>query len=425
MGVTAEVVRQAKPSEVGSRPRVLVLSQYFPPEGAQYAASIVEASERAGHTVRVLTGYPNYPEGKLFPGYRQRWRGREVVDGMRTLRVPLYTDHSDSFVKRFANYASFGASSTSALRLGRGADAVYVYATQMTAALGPWVWNLTGGAPYVLHVQDLWPDSITGSSVSGGSRTKKTIEALINPWLTSVYRHAARIVVISPSMKRMLTERGVDADKIDVIYNWAHVPEDAEPLDLPEKSGPTRLLYAGNLGEMQDLETLVRAVSAFDDSEVHLTMVGNGRETARLKELVQSFAATNIEFLPGVPREQMEELYKDAHFSMVTLRDLPVFEATIPSKLQASVARGVPVITTVRGDVADLVSGGAGFAARPGDVDDLVRTIREAHNQDQDQYDEMRTAAFDLYKREFKRDKALARFGALLSEVARAGNREI
>lgn len=282
--MTAEVMRQKTPSEVSSKPRVLVLSQYFPPEGAQYAVSIVEAYESAGHSVRVLTGYPNYPEGKLFPGYRQQWRGREIVDGMRTVRVPLYTDHSDSFIKRFANYATFGASSASALKLGRGADAVYVYATQMTAALGPWLWKLTGGAPYILHVQDLWPDSITGSSVSGGARAKRWIETLINPWLRSVYRNAARIVVISPSMKHMLVDRGVEADKIEVIYNWAHVPENVEPLELPRKSGPTRLLYAGNLGEMQDLETTADEARRLKEPEAYVTMVRHGRENAWIGE---------------------------------------------------------------------------------------------------------------------------------------------
>ena len=304
VGVTAEGARQMKPSDVGPEPPVLVLSQCFLPEGAQHAASTVEASENAGHTARVFTRHPNYPEGRLIPGYRQRWRGHEIVDGTQTIRVPLSIDHSDSFVKRDANCASFGASSASALRSGGGADAVYVYATQMTAALGPWICNLTGGVPYALHIQDLWPVPITGSSVAGGTRAKKLIETPTNPWLASVCRHAARIVVILPSMKQMPTERGVETDKIDVIYNWAHVPEDAKPLDLLLKSGPMRLLYAGNLGELQDLETVVRVVSTFDDSEVHLTMFGNGRNTERLKELVRSLVATNRELLPDVPHEQ-------------------------------------------------------------------------------------------------------------------------
>ena len=415
---------QFDPSSVTEPIRVLVVSQYFPREGSQYAVSIASASKKAGHCVRVLTGYPDDAEGKLLPEYRQRWRGREVLDGIRTVRVPLFTDRSDSFVKRSANYASFALTSASALKLGRGADVVYVYATQMTAALGPWIWKLAGGAPYILHVQDLWPDSITGSSISGGARAKKWIEVLITPWLASVYRNAARIVVISPSMKRMLVDRGVEEGKIEVIYNWAHVPEGTKPLDLPAKVGPTRLLYAGNLGEMQDLETLIRAVSLFDDSEVQLAMVGEGREKGRLEELIWSLGATNTKFLPGVPPDEMGQLYKTAHFSMVTLKDLPVFEATIPSKLQASMARGLPVITTVQGDVVDLVGDGAGLAAQPANVEDLVRALREAHQMDQEQYDAMCRAAFELYRREFRSEEALARFGELLSEVSRSGEGE-
>lgn len=213
--------------------KILFITQYFPPEKATITSTIAQAMVDRGHEARVLTGFPNYPDGKIFEGYSQRWRQREKFGDLDVLRVPLYADHSLNPVARTANYASFGLSAATARAFAKDVDVIYLYASQMTPALGPWLWRMFGGAPYVLHVQDLWPDSITGSSLVGSSRAGKTIDAVLNPWLKSTYQRAAGVVGIAPTMAETLISRGAPADKTSVIYNWADENEPVEHKPAP------------------------------------------------------------------------------------------------------------------------------------------------------------------------------------------------
>ena len=169
---------------------ILIVSQYYPPEGVTIPAEIAQGLASKCHNVRVLTGFPNYPSGKIFPGFKQTWRSEEMDGRVEVLRVPLVTDHSSSVVRRMVNYLSFALSSATARKFEGDADVIYVYATQMTPAFGPWLWKKLGGAPYILHVQDLWPESILESSMVGESKLGKIIKAVLNPWLSNVYKNA-------------------------------------------------------------------------------------------------------------------------------------------------------------------------------------------------------------------------------------------
>jgi hypothetical protein len=202
----------------GSPLRVLVVTQYYRPEHAIIPSLLTERLAARGHHVQVLTGFPNYPEGSLHAGYRMRWLHREQLDGIIVHRVPLYVDHSQSAIKRLANYASFALSAAMRSKLAQGADVVYVYATQMTPALGPMLWRSTFGLPFVLHVQDLWPDSITGSKLLSRSASRAAT-AVLEPWLRVAYRNAAATIGISSRMTKTLVERGVPNERARTVLN--------------------------------------------------------------------------------------------------------------------------------------------------------------------------------------------------------------
>lgn len=129
--------------------KITILSQYFLPEAINIPNELADLLSFRGHQVRVVTGYPNYPNGKIFPGYKQKWRQIEKHGNVKVMRVPLFIDHSQSGFKRMLNYLSFAFTSSTARRFVKGSDVIYVYATQMTPAFGPWLWRMTGGAPYV------------------------------------------------------------------------------------------------------------------------------------------------------------------------------------------------------------------------------------------------------------------------------------
>lgn len=401
--------------------RVLILSQYYPPESAFYAPSLARELIKRGHQVKVLTGYPNYPSGRLFDGFRMRWRSHELgLAGERVLRVPLYVDHSRSGVRRMLNYLSFGLSAATAKRWSAGADVIYVYATQMTPALAPWVWSFFGGPPFVLHVQDLWPDSITGSSLISKGWRSRLLDAALTGWLKSVYRRAGAIVGIAPTMVETLAERGVDPSRLHLVYNWT---EEAG-LDNPASDGKavkshTRILFAGNLGDMQDLETVVRAAHDAADVGIQLRIVGDGVVLPRIRALVGELDAANIEFLGRVPREQMGDLYRTSDFALVSLKDLPVFRGTIPSKFQAAIAHGVPVITTVQGDLRELVERlRVGFTAEGEQEESLAATFRKAAATGDDGRAELVENARAAYSQNFSLNAGVQAFEAILKALS-------
>ncbi|QTE29014.1 glycosyltransferase family 4 protein [Pengzhenrongella sicca] len=372
--------------------RIAVVTQYYPPEPVPIPADVARGLAERGHDVRVLTGYPSYPAGRLAPGYRQRLRGRERErdGGVEVRRVPLVISHSLSAVGRLLSYASFAASSLAAGRFVRAADVVYVYATPMTAAIGPGWWSRTRGTPFVLHVQDLWPESVTGSSMLRGRALSRAVAAVLAPWLGWTYRSAAASIAVGPGMARLLVERGAPAERVVTVLNWSAAawPAEAEPdpaggrLDEPA-GGRTglHLVYAGNVGDAQDLETVVRAAALVRDLDgFRVSVVGSGVAEGRIHDLVRGLKATNVVLAGRVPRDLMHPIHRSADFELVPLKDLPIFRVTIPSKLQESLALGIPVITTVAGDVADLVTReGLGLASAPGDPVRLAEAFRAAY----------------------------------------------
>ncbi len=409
--------------------KVVIISQYYPPENTLISPTLARRLAAKGHQVRVITGYPNYPEGRLFAGYTQRLRGRERDGQADVLRVPLWVDHSQNVARRVLNYASFAVSAATAYGFARGADVIYVYATQMTPALAPWVWRLVNGAPYVLHIQDLWPDSITGSSLVKRGRGTRIVDSLLTPWLTSVYRHAAGVIGIAPTMVKTLIDRGVAPQKAHLLYNWAledALPGPDEPeVNLPSRADATRILYGGNIGDMQDLETAVRAAHQARDAGIHLTIVGDGVALPRVRALAEELGSTNIEFKGRVPRAQMHEFYGAADYALITLKDLPTFRGTIPSKFQASLSHGVPVITTVQGDVRNLVEDlSVGFTADAEDVNSLEAAFRAAAGTTSNDRVCMANRARDAYADRFSLESGVAAIEEILLAAAQAGKQD-
>ncbi len=392
--------------------QVLIISQYYPPEGpaAFYSASLARKLVDRGHSVRVITGYPNYPTGRLYPGYAMKWRSEEIDQGVHVKRVPLYLDHSQSALRRIANYVSFGVSSALVWNWAKEADVIYVYATQMTPALGPWVWRKFGGAPYVLHVQDLWPDSITGSSLVKGRSFGKIVNLLLEPWLRSVYARAAAVIGIAPGMVKTLVSRGVQRNKAHLVYNWGN---DVQHTSLKKGNvcdgAATEFLYAGNVGDMQDLETVVRAGARLIESGVRIRILGGGVALDRVKEVAQEVGASNVFFEDSVPMERVGAYYAQADYALVTLKDLPNFRGTIPSKFQAALAHGVPVVTTVQGDLRALVTSlEVGFVAESENVASLAEGLLTAAETPPAERDKLVTRTLEAHHSIFSTEAGVA-----------------
>ncbi|WP_213979736.1 glycosyltransferase family 4 protein [Sphingomonas sp. dw_22] len=358
--------------------RILIITQWFQPEPHFKGLGFAKALQAMGHEVEVLTGFPNYPGGRVYPGYRIRLRQHEIIDDIPITRGYLYPSHDNSALRRIANYASFAISSTLLALFIRKPDVVYVYTPPMTAALPAIALRFLRGVPFVPDVQDLWPDTLAATGMLNDPR----LLGLIRWWTDFSLRRASRIIVLSEGFRRRLQERGVKTP-ITVIWNWApsEIADIAHRLQpvLPDKTGPFDILFAGNMGKAQGLDIVLKAAAALQEEGAHVrfTMVGGGIEREVLRQHAKDLSLNNIAFHEPRPPSQMGELFEAADALLVHLRDDPLFEITIPSKTQAYLAIGRPILMGVRGDAAAMVEeAGAGLTFAPDDVDAFLAAIK-------------------------------------------------
>jgi colanic acid biosynthesis glycosyl transferase WcaI len=358
--------------------KILILSQFFDPEPALKNIAFAKALAADGHDVRVLTGFPNYPGGKVYGGYRIRWRQREVIDGITITRVPLYPSHSRSRIGRIANYGSFAASASLAALFSRWRpDVVYTYHPPLTVGLAASLISVLRGVPFVYDIQDLWPDTLAATGMIGNPRLLRFIGVLA----AAVYRRAGLLMPQSPGFAQRLRAVGVPERKIRVVYNWCDEAalDDAGTWTRPAAlAGKFLVTFAGTMGAGQGLDAVLDAAALLQAAQpdVRFLFIGGGIERSRLEGVARARNLTNTLFLPPVPMQQIGAVLQAADALLVHLRDDPLFSITIPSKTQAYLFAGKPIIMAVRGDAAALVRRAeAGIIVPPEDAEAIAAAV--------------------------------------------------
>src|SRR5262245_9234259 len=324
--------------------RILLLTQWFDPEPTAKGLPFARELVRRGDVVEVVTGFPNYPDGKLYPGYRMSWLKRETLDGVTITRLPLYPSHDASALKRLTTHATFSAAAALYCLVGaKRPDVVYVYQLPSTGVVAALI-KAFRGAAFVFDVQDVWPDALRATGMVRSER----LLAGVNRVTRWIYRRADAIVVLSPGFRRLLVERGVPDSKIELIYNWCDEAALAAPgsasAELAALNGQFRIVFAGNMGKAQSLDAVLEAAERLrtEGTRVHFVFVGGGVEVERLKAIAQARTLTNVTFLPRMPMNRVGEVLQSADAVLVHLKDEPIFARTIPSKIQAYMALGKP-----------------------------------------------------------------------------------
>ena len=367
--------------------RILILTQWYPPEPAMLLQELAQSLQGLNHDVTVLTGFPNYPSGQLYPGYKVRLRQQEVLAGVPVVHVPLYPEHSRSGLRRALNYVSFALSAT---LLGwwkvPRPDVLFVYHPPLTIGIPAFVLSRLWRVPFVYQIQDMWPETLAATGMFSNQRLLGWIDRLAR-W---IYAKAQAILVISPGFRQNLLDKGVPATKLHVISNWVDPstyyrvepdPQLAQELGL---AGHFNVMFAGNMGEAQGLETIVEAARLLQDDpqaqagqqRPQFVLVGDGITLPRLQELAAQYHLSNVRFLGRYPAQDMPRLYALADTLLVHLKDDPLFRITIPHKTLAYLSSGKPILAAVAGDVADLVESiGAGVTCSPQNPPALAATI--------------------------------------------------
>jgi len=403
--------------------RVLLLTQWFDPEPVPKGLVFARELMRQGCEVEVVTGFPNYPGGKLYPGYRVRAIQREEIDGVRITRVPLYPSHDSSAIRRIANYLSFSASLLFYTLFGaRRADVIYAYHPPLTVGVAAGIVRLLRRIPVVYDIQDMWPDSLRASGMLGNEKILAVVERVCQ-W---VYRTVDKIVVLSPGFRNLLTSRGVDERKIEVIYNWCDESSIFNAAEIGERTSILpegfNILFAGTMGKGQGLASVLRAAEIVRDMapKIRFVFLGSGTECELLKEQAQSSGLENVLFLPRVPMAEVGAVLQAADALLVHLKDDELYHITIPSKTQAYMAAGKPVLMAVSGDAADLVNvAGCGLTALSENPDSIAEAAMALAKMSSSELAAMGKAGRDYYWRELSLSAGVARFKRIFSGIAR------
>lgn len=323
-----------------------------------------------GHSVQVVTCLPNHPNGRLYPGYSKTRYMCEEMMGVRVHRHLTYITANEGFLKKTLGHFSFWpmARLFSTPRMGP-VDVAIGTSPTFFAAMAAAAAAKRNRAPFIMEVRDLWPDIF----VDLGVITNERMIGLLRLWEMSLYKKAARVVTVTESFRTSLLQRGLVPDKVHTITNGADTdfwtPQAAEPARMAALGleGCFVALYLGTHGISQRLAQVVEAAELLHDRrDIKFLLVGAGAEKARLREMAAAKNLPNLIFHDPVDKNRARELYTLAGTVLVPLRDIPLFDTFIPSKMFEAMAMAKPVVGSLRGEAADILGrSGGGVVVGP------------------------------------------------------------
>lgn len=410
--------------ETGRKLSITIFCQYFFPENFGINTVAADLAAR-GHRVTVLTGMPNYPSGIFTSGYGGWKVRREVYRGVEVVRVPIVARGQKSRIRLALNYLSYAISASvlAPFLLRQRPDVLLVYQlSPVTIALPALVIRAIRRCGLVLWVQDIWPDSV---GATDAIRNRAVLGAL--RWLVrQIYRRSEIIAVQSPhfiEFIRPLAPPNADfrylPNTVDAFYRVIEVAQNA-PERAYFRPGFT-IVFAGNLGLAQDLESIVGAMTLLKDRpDIQWIFIGNGQRRDWLEsEIRDRGLAGNAQVIGSFPPEQMPAFFALADVLLMTLRDEPIFSLTVPSKLQSYLACGRPVLGAVSGAAAEaLIASGAGLVARPGNAESLAQAAIALSDMPSERRQTMGDAALQYHAQNFDRHAWLGRLEQWLRELA-------
>jgi len=362
---------------------ILFLSNYFPPEVNAPATRLHEHARQwvaDGHTVDVLTSVPNFPEGEVYDGYENRLT-EEERDGIRVTRVPMYVSANEGIIQRTLSYVSFMLSVCWYAGRVSTPDVLVATSPQFFAALAGYLVAWWKDVPFVLEIRDLWPESI----VAVGAMDRNFIIRFLERIERFLYREADHIVVVTESFEEAIAEKGISRDKISVIKNgietewWERSLNEERLAELRREhdlQGKFVASYIGTIGMAHRADVLLEAAERCDDLDIVFMVVGTGAKRDELKARQEEKQLDKFRLVDKVPKETVPYLLALSDVSVVHLRDNPLFETVIPSKIFEAMITRTPIVLGVRGESRQIIEeAGAGIPVPPEDPDALMEAV--------------------------------------------------
>ena len=372
-GGTGEMKKQTKDS---NKKKILVICQYYKPEPFRIS-DICEEMVRRGHEVQVVTGYPNYPEGILYKGYGKGKHIDEIINGVKVHRC-FTVPREQGSLKRMMNYYSYAVSSTKFVLSKKclasdGKKFDIVFCNQLSPIMmshAAIAYKKKYSVPVIMYCLDLWPESL----IAGGITRQSIIYKYFHYVSKSIYRQMDRILITSKMFADYLSNQfGIKQNKMEYLPQYA---EDIfEPMEISKNDATFNFMFAGNIGEIQSVETIIKAARLLSDFPVKIHIVGGGSDLDRIKKL--SNGLKNVICYGRRPIDEMPNFYSKADAMLVTLSADPILSLTLPGKVQSYMAAGKPIIGAIDGEtkmvIEDAQCGLCGKANNPEELADNIK----------------------------------------------------
>ena len=343
---------------------ILFLTDNFPPEVNAPASRTFEHCRewaKRGHKITVVTCAPNFPQGKVYDGYKNRLWQSEIMDGIHVIRVWTYIVANEGFVPRITDYLSFMASAICAAPFVRCVDLVIGTSPQFFTVCAAYAISRYKRIPFIFELRDLWPESIKVV----GAMTDGFLINLLERLELYLYRQAQKIVCVTNSFKEVLIGRGIDPDKIIVITNavdltrFNPMTRDKELETYYRLTGKFVVGYVGTHGLAHNLSTLLEAAAALRDrpggERFRILLIGDGATKRELVQQATQQKLSNVIFIDTVPKHEVARYWSLIDVSVIHLKKSKLFTTVIPSKLFEAMAMGIPLLHGVEGESAELV----------------------------------------------------------------------
>lgn len=368
---------------------ILFIADNFPPERNAQASRVFERAcfwVKWGHSVTVVTCAPNFPEGKVFDGYRNAWYHVEQVSGIRVVRVKTFISANRGSIRRTLDFLSFMVTAFCAGLFQRRPDLVVATSPQFFAAVSGLALSAVRRVPFVFELSDLWPDSIVAV---GAMKPNFALRALERVELF-LYWQSARIVALTHSFKDNLTRRGIPPEKIAVVLNGVDVdrysPRSKDPVLAARwgiAPGEFVVSYIGTLGMAHGLSNVLDAAEALRYTRVRFLLVGPGAEREILIAEAQRRSLSNVTFVSAQPREAMPGFWSLSDIALVHLKNTPLFGTVIPSKIFEAMGMGLPILLVApEGEASRIIEGEqVGWWIPAAEPESLAAAIRRLQSE--------------------------------------------
>lgn len=367
---------------------ILFFSDNFPPEVNAAATRVYERAcywVEWGHQVTIIASAPNYPQGKVYKGYKNKWYQVEYIDGIKVIRVKTFMARNSGFLLRILDFMSYMVMASIIGMLQKKPDIIAVTSPQFFAAVGAWFVSFGRRLPFVLEIGDMWPASIVASGAMGQSRVIKFLEKVE----LFLYRRASQIIVLSAEFKRDMIKRGINANKITIALNGVDLPRYkpmSRNIELEKKYSLQNSFvigYIGTFGMSHALDSILSAANMLKNNlDIKFIFVGDGAMRQKMLAIKKASGVTNVLIIDPQPKNIIAKYWSLCDIALVSLKNDPIFAGAIPSKIFEIMGMGLPILLSAPpGEASHIVEKNkVGIHVSPEDPNSLVKAILQIKN---------------------------------------------